>query len=320
MSVPDSPANLAAYGHQTGSHGGSGYPLVRMVAVVACGTRTLMGAVFGPFKTGETTYAPELLGCLKAGMLLLADRNFAVKALVTAIAGPQGTGADLLIRCKSNRMLPRLETLADRSWRSVLGGVPIRVIDARITLTLSGGGRRTGHYRLITTLLDPRRHPALEIVKLYHQRWEIETAYLELKSTTLGGRVLRSRTPQGADQEIYALLAVYQALRLAMADATTSAGVPADRAGFTIALLAARDQVVHAAGIIADTTIDLVGQIGRAVLDNLLPAHRDRSCPRIVKRAISKHRAKGQVDRTNHRATLTIDVLTEPELTTAQAP
>jgi hypothetical protein len=320
MSVPDSPANLAAYGHQSGSHGGSGYPLVRLVAVVGCGTRTLLGAVFGPFTTGETTYAPELFGCLKAGMLLLADRNFAVKALVAAIAGPQGTGADLLIRCKSTRPLPRLETLADRSWRSVLGGVPIRVIDAQIALTLSGGGHRIGHYRLITTLLDPHRYPATELVKLYHQRWEIETAYLELKSTTLGGRILRSRTPQGADQEIYALLALYQALRLAMTDATTSRGLPADRASFTTALLAARDQLIHAAGIIAENAIDLVGQIGRAVLDNPLPVRRDRSCPRIVKRAISKHRAKGQVDRINHRTKVTIDVLSEPGLTPAQAP
>ncbi|MEV3920588.1 hypothetical protein AB0K41_06530, partial [Actinomadura coerulea] len=147
-----------------------------------------------------------------------------------------------------------------------------------------------------------------------------ETAYLELKSTTLGGRVLRSRTPQGTDQEIYALLALYQALRLAMADAAAGGGLPADRAGFTVALLAARDQVVHAAGIIADTPIDLVGQIGRAILDHPLPARRDRSSPRIVKRAISKHRAKGQVDRTNHRTTHTIDILSQPELPTAQAP
>ena len=76
------------------------------------------------------------------------------------------------------------------------GWVPIRVIDAQIALTLSGGGRRIGHYRLITTLLDPHRYPATEIVKLYHQRWEIETAYLELKSTTLGGRVLRLAPPK----------------------------------------------------------------------------------------------------------------------------
>jgi Insertion element 4 transposase N-terminal/Transposase DDE domain len=318
MSVADSPANLAAYGHQTGSHGGSGYPLVRLLAVVVCGTRTLLGVTFGPFKTGETTYAPDLFGCLKAGMLLLADRNFAAGHLVTQIAATQ---ADLLIRCKNNRVLPRLTTLGDGSWTSILGGVAIRVVDAEITVTLSGSGRRTGRYRLITTLLDHHRYPALEIVKLYHRRWEIETTYLELKSTILGGRVLRARTPQGVDQEIYALLTAYQALRTAMADATrTSPGIPDDRAGFTIALNTARDQIIHAAGIIADTTIDLIGRIGRAVLANPLPARRDRSSPRIVKRAISKHRAKGQVDRTNHRTATTIGILAESKLTAAQDP
>jgi hypothetical protein len=317
MSVPDSPANLACYGHQTGSHGGSGYPLVRLLAVVACGTRTVLGVTFGPFKTGETSYAPRLFGCLRPGMVLLADRMFAVKGLVTQISV---TGADLLIRCKNNRSLPRLETLPDGSWRSVLGGVAVRVVDAEITVTLSGTRRRTGRYRLITTLTDHRRYPALELVKLYHHRWEIETSYLELKSTTLGGRVLRARTPQGIDQEIYALLATYQALRLAMADATTGTGLPTDRASFTIALATARDQVIHAAGIITDTVIDLLGRIGRAVLADPLPARRDRSSPRIVKRAISKHRAKGQVDRTNHNTAININVHTEPQLTVAQSP
>jgi hypothetical protein len=317
MSVPDSEANLRCYGHQSGHHGGSGYPLVRLLAVVACGTRTLLGVTFGPFKTGETTYAPDLLGCLREGMVLLADRNFAVKSLITQIAAAH---CDLLIRCKNNRALPRSRTLADGSWCSVLDGVPIRVIDAQITLTLSGGGRRTGRYRLITTLTDHHRYPAIEIVRLYHQRWEIETTYLELKATTLGGRVLRARTPQGIDQEIYALLAAYQALRLAMADAThCDPAVSDDRASFTIALHTARDQIIHAAGIITDTT-DLIGQIGRAILADPLPARRDRSCPRIVKRAISKHRAKGQVDRTNHETVINTGILTEPELTTAQPP
>ncbi|MCF6467956.1 IS4 family transposase [Nonomuraea sp. MG754425] len=320
MSVPDSPANLGCYGHQSGSHGGSGYPLVRLVAVVVCGSRTLLGVAFGPFGKGETSYAPQVFGCLKRGMLLLGDRGFAVAGLVTAIAGPGGSGADLLIRCKNGRKFARLQTLADGSWQSVLGGVPVRVIDAEITLTLRGGGRRTGRYRLITTLLDSARYPALEIVKLYHHRWEIETTYAELKSTILGGRVLRARTPQGVDQEIYALLTTYQALRLAMADATAGTGDPAERASFTTALLAARDQVIHAAGVIADTVIDLVGRIGRAVLDDLLPARRERSCPRIVKRAISKHRAKGQVDRTNYRTTTAIDIHTDPELTNTQDP
>jgi ATP/maltotriose-dependent transcriptional regulator MalT len=75
-----------------------------------------------------------------------------------------------------------------------------------------------------------------------------------------------------------------------------------DRASFTTALNTARDQVIHAAGVIAGTVIDLVGSIGRAVLNDLLPARRNRISPRVVKRAISKHRAKGHTDRTNHRA------------------
>jgi hypothetical protein len=178
------------------------------------------------------------------------------------------------------------------------------VIDAEITATLGGRKQHTGRYRLVTTLTDHHRYPAREIVALYHQRWEIETAYLELKSTLLGGRVLRARTPAGIEQEIYALLSGYQALRLAIADALLGQQAATDRAGFTIALNAARDQLVQAAGVIADTAVDLVGAIGQAVRSCLLPHRRTRVCPRVVKRAISKHRAKGQIDRTNYQATI----------------
>jgi hypothetical protein len=129
----------------------------------------------------------------------------------------------------------------------------------------------------------------------------------------LGGRVLRARTPQGVDQEIYALLVCYQLLRLAMADATsTQPGIDPDRASFTIALQTARDQLIQAAGVLA-TTIDLVGKIGRAVLDNLSPDRRLRVAPRIVKRAISKYNARGpNINRTSYKATMTIDILTPP--------
>ncbi len=147
---------------------------------------------------------------------------------------------------------------------------------------------------------------------MYHQRWEIETAYLELKSSILGGRVLRARTPTGVVQEIYALLVVYQLLRTAMTDATnTQPATDSDRASFSIAWQTARDQVIQAAGVIAGTVIDLVGTIGRHVLDNLPPDRRLRVCPRIVKRAISKYQARGpRVDRTSYKATLGVDILT----------
>ena len=95
-----------------------------------------------------------------------------------------------------------------------------------------------------------------------------------------------------------------------MVDATDSRpGLDPDRASFTTALNAARDQIVHAAGVIADTTIDLVGTIGRAVLADLLPARRARSSPRVVKRASSKHRATGPTDRNNYKTTITVRIL-----------
>jgi len=304
MSVPDSPANLAAYGRQTGSHGGSGYPLLRLVAIVACGSRTVIDMAFGPINIAEIRYAPQLFRCLQPGMLLLADRNFAVRDLAEQI---HATGADLLLRCKTSRHLPTIRRYRDGSRLALLGTVTVRVIDAEIAVHTNGRPHHTGQYRLITTLTDHHRFNALDLITLYHQRWEIETTFLELKSTTLGGRVLRARTPAGIDQEVYALLTAYQALRLAMTGATdTDPDTSPDRASFTIALNTARDQITHAAGVIAGTVIDLIGNIGRAILNNLLPQRRTRISPRVVKRAISKHRAKGDIDRTNHHATITI--------------
>ncbi|WP_433454583.1 hypothetical protein ACQPXS_40945 [Streptomyces sp. CA-142005] len=110
----------------------------------------------------------------------------------------------------------------------------------------------------------------------------------------LGRRVLRARTLPGIAQEIYALLTVYQAIRIAIADATSTVpGADPDRAGFSIALHTVRDQVVQAAGVIAGTTIDLVGAIGRAVLNNLMPVRRLRLGPRAVNRPMSATPTRG---------------------------
>jgi hypothetical protein len=251
--------------------------------------------------------------------MLLLDRNFDNGQLLNAIAA---TKAGLLVRLKRNRKLPMLARYPDGSYLSTIGTTRVRVVTAEITLATSAG-RSTGVYRLATTLLDHHRYPAFGLVTLYHQRWEIETAYLELKSSILGGRVLRARTPTGIDQEVYALLVCYQLLRLAMADATgTQPDVDPDRASFTIALQTARDQLIQAAGVLAATAIDLVGTIGRHVLDNLLPDRRLRVAPRIVKRAISKYNARGpNINRTSYKATLSIDILKQPNpLTTGPGP
>lgn len=308
LTVPDQPAVKRRFTKQPGNHGGTGYPQLRLVALVACGTRTVIDAVFGPITTGETNYTPRLLSSLQAGMLLLADRNFAAKDLIGDIVK---TGADVLIRCKSGRRLPVLARYRDGSYLSILGATRVRVIEARITID-TATGQRSGVYKLATTLLDEHAYPAAELVRLYHERWEIETAYLELKSTILGGRVLRARTPAGITQEVYALLITYQLLRTAIADATTTRpDFDPDRASFTIAWQSARDQLVHAAGVIADTVIDLAGTIGHHVLAAPMPARRTRVSPRTVKRAISKYQARGpDTDRASYQATISIDIHT----------
>ncbi|MGW2940106.1 hypothetical protein ACWDA7_52770 [Streptomyces sp. NPDC001156] len=139
----------------------------------------------------------------------------------------------------------------------------------------------------------------------------MESAYFAVKQSMLGRRVLRARTLPGIAQEIYALLTVYQAIRIAIADATSTVpGADPDRASFSVALHTARDQVVQAAGVIAGTTIDLVGAIGRAVLNHLMPARRLRVSPRAVKRPLSRYAYKSlRVDRRTYKATISIDIL-----------
>jgi hypothetical protein len=307
LCCPDTPANLAVYGKGGSHHGGTGYPLIRLVAVVACGTRALLEMVFGTIGRGEPAYAAELVSGLHPGMLLLADRNFAAADL---IAGIHHTGADLLIRVKAGRRLPVCRRCGDGSWISRIGPVQVRVIRCALTLA-TPAGRRSEIYQLVTTVIDPGC-PAGELVRLYHQRWEIETAYLELKQSILAGRVLRARTPAGLEQEIYALLVAYQALRIAICDATLAqSDIDPDRGSFTVALHAARDQLIKAAGVLADSG-DLIGVIGRQVLNSLLPDRRCRTAPRVVKRAISNYVPKtktGRLRGPSYQATISIDLL-----------
>jgi Transposase DDE domain len=312
LCCPDTPANLVVYRKGGGSHGGTGYPMVRLAALVACGTRALLAAAFGSTHIDERDHARRLLGALHPGMLVLADRNFGYRPMLCAFAG---TGADLLVRVKAGLRLPVCRRCGDGSWLSRVGPLEVRVLRAQISIATSAG-RRSEVYQLVTTVTDAGC--AADLVRLYHQRWEIETAHLELKQTLGDGRVLRARTPAGIEQEVYALLATYQALRIAICDATIGGrpDVDPDRGSFTVALNAARDQLIAAAGVIDETGTDLVGAIGRQVLDHLLPDRRCRITPRVVKRAISKHAAhtaSGRIHGPSYKATLSIDILDDPD-------
>jgi hypothetical protein len=307
LDVPDDPATRSCLGKTTNQYASSGYPQICLTALVACGTRAVIDAAFGPRTRGETAYGKRLMRSLHSGTIVLLDRGFSGNDFLGAVAG---TGAAFLARLTAARKPPVLRRFDDGSFLSRIGKMEVRIIECEITIATSAG-RHTGVYRLATTLLDARRYPAFELVRLYHERWEVESAYFAIKKSMLGRRVLRARTLPGIAQEVYALLTAYQAIRTAIADATsTLPRADPDRASFSVALQTARDQVIQAAGVIADTVIDLVGAIGRAVLDQLMPARRLRVSPRAVKRPLSRYAYKSlRVDRRTYKATVSIDIL-----------
>ncbi len=286
--VADTDRNRSWLGKLNASLGVTGYPVLRLMTLVETGTRALLGAVFGPPSTGEIGYARALLSLLNTDMLVLADRGFDAEAFLVELAG---TGAQFLVRLRNNRRLPVLARLDDGSHLSRIGALRVRIITADITVTCADGTRYTATYRLATTLLDSRRYPARRLIGLYHERWEHEIAYLALRHTLADGRVLRSSDPAGLQQEMWALLTLYQALRRAMVTAVESRrGTDPDRASFTTALQTAKDLLISATNT-SDST-DLVGRIGHAILTDLLPPRRPRTSVRKVKSPLSRYNKK----------------------------
>jgi hypothetical protein len=286
IKAPDSVRNVGWLSKANAALGVTGYPMVELMTLVETGTRALIGAVFGPTAGTETGYARGLLHLLTADMLVLADRGFDHGVFLEEI---QATGAMFLIRIRSTRRPPILARLDDGSLLARIGGLTVRIITANVTVTCADGTTWTADYRLATTLIDHRHHRAEALIRLYHERWEHEVTYLALRHTLLKGRVLRSGDPVGLRQELWALLTVYQLLRIAMVTAIeTVPGADPDRAGFTIALTTAQDLLIKAEGILEDQPIDLIGQIGRAVLDDLAPPRRPRVTVRKVKSPLSR--------------------------------
>ena len=222
VSACDSPANAAAFGRPGSSQGQAASPALRLVTLMACGTRGVLDAVFGPVRgkgTGEQALAGQLLGSLHAGMLLLADRNFYSYALWQASAA---AGADLLWRVKASMHLPVVRALPDGSWlahvsdpRAVqarlhkngqrrrrgsplppqsgpLPGITVRVIEYMLAVAASDGTTRTERYRLITTLTDWQAYPAAQLAACYARRWAIEMVFPQLAKRAVrpfgGGR------------------------------------------------------------------------------------------------------------------------------------
>ena len=255
--VPDTAANVAFFG-RPGSPRGAGkgaFPQVRVAGLGECGTHAIFAAEMGALAVHETELARRLLGRLRAGMLLIADRGFAGFDLWRAAAS---TGADLLWRVKNAAVLPVVQQLGDGSYLSHIYAArdkrrhadpaTVRVIE----YTLAGPATV---YRLITTILDPAQAPALDLAGLYAQRWEFETSLDELKThqgSPPHGAALH--TPGGVQQEVWGFLLVHYAIRTLMHQAALDAGIDPDRTSFTRTLRLARRQVTAQAALSPLTT------------------------------------------------------------------
>ncbi len=254
MDVQDTAANWEHFGGPStkdaeGTVLRGGFPQVRMVALAECGTRTLIAARLGAYATGEKTLTGGLIERLDATMVVLADRNFPGYQLWSDAAA---TGAALVWRIGANFSLPIDEVLADGSYLSRLKvpkaqksagaeDVKVRIVSYHLT---DDASEASDTFTLATTLLDPDTAPSLELAQLYHDRWQIETAFASLKSGLKGnGVVLRSKKPAGVEQEVWALLCVYHCIcELICAAATLSSQDPL-RVSFIGALDTARGPV-----------------------------------------------------------------------------
>ncbi|HLL18670.1 MAG TPA: IS4 family transposase, partial [Rubrivivax sp.] len=253
IDLPDAPALEERFGRPAASRGASSFPQLRLLTLTETGTHAIFAAAFDRYAVSEVRLAPELLPQLQPGMLCLADRAFVGFELWRAATAP---GADLLWRVRKNQRLPCRQRLPDGSYLSCLyaspqdrrhdtGGLTIRVIDYR----LEGVPGAEPLYRLITTLLDPAEAPAAELAALYHERWESEGTFAELKVSLPGQRLmLRSRRADLAEQELYGLLLAHFALRRLMHEASRQAGCDPDTLSFIHAVRIVRRHLpFHAA-------------------------------------------------------------------------
>ena len=245
LDVADERGNNEAFGRPGASRGKSAYPQIRFVSLVENGTHVLFGSRMADYATSESALAKTVLPSLGKGMLCLADRGFFGFEMWKQAAA---TDADLLWRVRKNILLLCEKRLPDGSYLSRIypsqqnqrrgrNGIVVRVIEYR----LEGVEGAEPLYRLATTIFDHELAPATELAALYHERWEIETAFDELKTHLRGTHiVLRSKTPDLVRQEFYGLLMAHFAVRGLMHEAALSTDEDPDRLSFLHAVRVVR--------------------------------------------------------------------------------
>lgn len=305
LRVPDTDENREYFGgHYSGKkRGTSGYPLARIVALVALRSHLIAGLSVGPFVgTSEQSLTPTLLALVPDQSLAILDRAFLSTLLLLHYARG-GRDRHWLLRMKSNtryRTVKRLgrhdelavKTVSEEARRrdpSLPESFPVRVIRYQ--------RRGFRAQKLITSLLDPKRWPAHELVALYHERWECELAFDEIKTEQLDREeALRSKLPWGVRQEIFGLMIGYNLVRRRMARSADAHRVVPLRMSFVVMMRSFRDRwtVLAVAGLSCLARVDR--QARRQARRAILPPRRPiRQYPRAVKLKMSNYPRKRPV-------------------------
>lgn len=306
LDVPDSEANAAVFARPSaGPRGDGAFPQIRKLSLVELGTHVELAFVVRSIAHGEQAMVEGLLRHLTAEMLLIWDRNFFSYRLWEAVTA---RGVRLLARAKSNLILRPIRDLADGSYlakiyptpedrRKDRDGIIVRVI--RYTLD---DPQRVGHgevHTLITNLFDEDLYPAQELIMLYHERWEQELVYDEQKTHQDPRRAtkpahLRSETPAGVIQEVYALSLGHFVTRALMFEAAATIGLDTDRLSFTgcFQILKCRLPECDSSspGRFERWYRGLLWEMQRERTDD--EVRRNRINPRVVKRKMSKFKKK----------------------------
>jgi len=296
MRVADSPENRAAFGgHTNGAgRGESGYPLVRVVAMMALRSHLLSGFRFADFHTGETTLARDIWNEVPEESLVIVDRGFLVKKDLIHLE--TSGNRHWLSRTKVNTKWAIRERLGKddylAEWDVQQTGLPTTWTVRVVHYKKKGLPRAT----LLTSLLDPEKYPAKELIALYHERWETEIGYDEIKTHLLNREeAIRSKTPAGVRQELWGIALAYNLVRLEMERVAAEAGVPPTRISFVGSLAMIRDEF-HTLSLRSMTPGAMPASLARLrqrLKRLILPPRRpERAYPRAVKVKMSNYPRK----------------------------
>lgn len=295
MRVADSPENRVEFGGQKAGagRGESGYPQVRVVAMMALRSHVLSSFRFADYGTGETTLARGIWNEVPEESLVIVDRNFLVKKDLVHLE--TSGNRHWLTRTKVNTKWAVQEKLGKDDylveWDLKGSGLPKTWTLRAIHYKRKGCPRST----LLTSLLDPEKYPAKELVALYHERWETEIGYDELKTHLLNRQeAIRSKTPAGVRQELWGIALAYNLVRLEMERVAAEAGVPPTRISFVSSLAMIRDEF-HTLSLRSMTPGAVPASLSRLrqrLKRLILPPRRERTYPRAVKVKMSNYPRK----------------------------